>query len=56
MVLTVVIGVVVAWFVVALALAMLIGRAAALGERHHRRMVSTRPVLESVRRTAEFVV
>lgn len=56
MVFTVVIGVVVTWFVVALALALLIGRAVALGERSHRRAVSTRPALEPVRRTAELVI
>lgn len=58
MVLTIVIivtGVIVGWFVVALALGLLIGRAAALSERDHRRMVSARPPLESARRKAEVL-
>lgn len=42
MVFAIVVGVIVGWFAVALAVALFIGRAAALGEHHHRGMTATR--------------
>lgn len=55
MVLTIVIGVIAGWFVVALAVALIIGRAVALGEHEHRRVMSTRLPIDRPRRPVDLV-
>lgn len=61
MVLAIVVGVIAGWFAIALAVALFIGRAADLGQRHHRRMVVVvQPLfpaawLDSTRQTVEVI-
>ena len=55
MVLTIIVGVVVGWFMLALAVAMLVGRAVALADRDYRRTMSRRRVAEPADRLMEVV-